>query len=118
MKVTLTLVATGRRSGEPREVVLYAFPDGEQLVVVGSRGGSIRDPVWADNLRAEPRATIRRGDRIQSVRAREAEGADRDRLWALVCEAYPMYLHFQSKTKRLIPLFVLEPVTEGVRPTG
>ncbi|MEP7083008.1 MAG: nitroreductase/quinone reductase family protein, partial [Chloroflexota bacterium] len=44
MPTTLTLIATGRRSGKPREVELYAFPDGERLVIVGSRGGSVRDP--------------------------------------------------------------------------
>lgn len=109
MKVTLTLVATGRRSGQPREVELYAFPDGERWVVVGSRGGSVRDPVWADNLRADPRAQIRHGGEVQAVRAAEVDGPERDRLWALVCESYPTYAHFQRKTKRLIPVFVLDP---------
>jgi len=113
VKVTLALIATGRRSGEPREVELYAFPDGERLIVVGSRGGSVRDPVWADNLRAEPRATILRDGKAHAVRASEAEGAERDRLWQLVCEDYPMYEHFRRKTKRLIPIFVLDMVGEG-----
>ena len=108
MKLTLTLTATGRRSGTPRAVELYAFPDGQRLVVVGSRGGSPRDPVWADNLRADPRATITRGGTTQAVHATEVVGAERDRLWALVCEAYPTYAYFDRKTKRTIPLFVLE----------
>jgi F420H(2)-dependent quinone reductase len=110
MRATITLEAVGRRSGRPREVVLYAFPDGDRLVVVGSRGGSARDPVWADNLRAQPRATIRRDDDQITVVAREVAGDERARLWDMVCEAYPTYAHFQRKTKRLIPLFVLEPV--------
>lgn len=113
MQVTLTLVATGRRSGQAREVELYAFPDGDRLVVVGSRGGSVRDPVWADNLRADPRALIRHGGEVRAVRAAEVEGSERDRLWALVCEAYPTYEYFERKTKRLIPLFVLETVDEA-----
>ena len=108
MRLTLTLITTGRRSGRPREVELYAFSDGDRLVIVGSRGGSVRDPVWADNLRAEARATVRRGDETTEVRAREVDGDERDRLWELVCEAYPMYEHFQRKTQRTIPLFVLE----------
>jgi F420H(2)-dependent quinone reductase len=113
VRVTLTLTATGRRSGKPREVVLYAFPDGDRLVVVGSRGGSARDPVWADNLRAEPRAAIRRGRKLTPVRAREVEdGSERDRLWRLVSEAFPMYEHYQRKTKRTIPLFVLDTLDE------
>lgn len=114
MRVTLTLTATGRRSGQPREVELYAFPDGERLVIVGSRGGSRIDPRWAENLRAEPRATIRRGRELHEVRAREVEaGTERDRLWRLVCEAFPMYASYQRKTKRTIPLFVLDTVDEA-----
>ena len=109
MPLTIALTATGRRSGKPREVELYAFPDDERLVIVGSRGGSARDPVWADNLRAEPRATVRRGGVLTAVRAREVEGREeRDRLWRLVCEAFPLYATYQRKTKRTIPLFVLE----------
>lgn len=113
MKLTLTLTATGRRSGTPRSVELYAFRDGERLVVVGSRGGSPRDPRWADNLRADPRATVRRGERETAVRAREVSGEERERLWALVSEAYPTYLYYQGKTKRTIPIFVLEPVADA-----
>jgi F420H(2)-dependent quinone reductase len=109
--VTIALTVTGRRSGTPREVTLYAFPDGERLVVVGSRGGSAIDPRWAENLRADPRATVRRGRAVTSVRAREVEpGDERDRLWRLVCDAFPTYAHYQSKTKRLIPIFVLDTV--------
>ncbi len=109
MPLTIALIATGRRSGKSREVELYAFPDDERLVIVGSRGGSARDPVWADNLRAEPRATIRRGGVLTAVRAREVEGGEeRDRLWRLVCEAFPLYETYERKTKRTIPLFVLE----------
>ncbi|HSD49049.1 MAG TPA: nitroreductase/quinone reductase family protein, partial [Actinomycetota bacterium] len=59
MKITLT--TTGRRSGRPRDVTLYAFEDGDAMVIVGSLGGAPRDPWWAANLRAEPRATVRVG---------------------------------------------------------
>lgn len=111
MPVTLALTATGRRSGTPREVTLYGFPDGERLVIVGSRGGSPIDPRWVENLRAEPQATIKRGREITAVHAREVEvGEERDRLWQLVVEAFPTYEHYQRKTKRLIPIFVLDPV--------
>lgn len=108
MRVTLTLTVTGRRTGDPRSVELYAFPDGERFVVVGSRGGSRRDPLWADNLRADPRATIAFNGRVQRVRANEVSGPERERLWALVSEIYPTYLYYQGKTKRTIPIFVLD----------
>lgn len=107
MEVILT--TTGRRTGEPRPVKLYAWPDGDTLVLVGSSGGGPRDPDWVGNLRAEPRATLQRGRRAptEAVIAREIDGPDRDRLWTLVCEAFPYYERYQRNTDRRIPLFVL-----------
>ena len=107
MKRQIRLIATGRRSGTSREVTLYAFDDGDRLIVVGSRAGSAKDPAWVANLRAEPLARVRLGREEREVRAREVDGAERDRLWKLVCEQFPMYATYQSKTKRVLPLFVL-----------
>jgi deazaflavin-dependent oxidoreductase (nitroreductase family) len=108
MKITLT--TTGRRTDQSREVPLYAWDDGDRLVVVGSLGGAARDPSWVHNLRAEPRATVKKGRAVQQVRAEEVDAAQRERLWRLVTEAFPMYASYQRKTKRVIPLFVLETV--------
>jgi deazaflavin-dependent oxidoreductase (nitroreductase family) len=105
----ITLTTTGRRTSEPRSTSLYAFEDGDRLVVVGSRGGAAKDPAWALNLRAEPRATVARGKTRWPVRAIEVQGFERDRLWAVVSDGFPMYRSFQRKTERLIPLFVIEP---------
>lgn len=109
MKITLTLTTTGRRSGQPRVVTLYGFPDDDRLVVVGSLGGAPRDPWWAANLRAEPSATVHLGREAREVRAHEVAGPERDRLWRLVCEGFPLYATYQRKTTRTIPLFVLAP---------
>ena len=111
---TVTLTTIGRRSGRPRSATLYAFEDGDRLVVVGSRGGAARDPAWAANIRAEPMARVRSGRSERAVIAREVgPGAERDRLWQLVSEAFPLYETYQRRTKRLIPIFVLEPLDEG-----
>jgi deazaflavin-dependent oxidoreductase (nitroreductase family) len=110
MKLNVKLTTTGRRTGKPREVPLYAFEDGDRLVIVGSRGGAAMDPDWAGNLRAEPRAKIRNGRDERDVRAHVVAGLERDRLWTLVTGAFPLYATYQRKTKRVIPLFVLEPV--------
>ena len=108
MQVRLT--TTGRQTGKPRTVTLYAFdtPDGA-LVITGSRGGKAHDPAWAHNLRANPRATVKVGREERSVVAREVSGKERERLWALVTDAFPLYATYQRRTKRLIPLFILEP---------
>jgi deazaflavin-dependent oxidoreductase (nitroreductase family) len=108
MRIRLT--TTGRRSGEPRSVTLYAFDAGDEaLVIVGSRGGAARDPAWALNLRAEPSATVGLAREERTVRAREVmPGDERERLWAIVCDAFPLYATYQRRTKRLIPLFLLD----------
>jgi F420H(2)-dependent quinone reductase len=106
--MTITLTTTGRRSGRRREVTLYAWPDGDRLVVVGSWGGAAKDPAWVANLRADPRATVKRGREESSVRAKEAKGRERERLWDLVTDAFPLYASYQRRTSRTIPLFVLE----------
>lgn len=108
MQVRLT--TTGRKSGQPRAVVLYGFADGDRIVVVGSRGGAAKDPAWAHNLRADPRATLRRGKQEVEMRAHEVDGRERERLWQLVTQAFPLYATYQRRTARRIPLFVLEPM--------
>jgi len=104
------LTATGRRTGNSRTLPLYAFEAGNgAIVIVGSRGGSAKDPEWANNLRADPRATVKVNGEERSVVAREVSGAERDRLWAIAAEGFPLYETYKRKTKRQIPLFLLEP---------
>jgi len=107
--MTIALTTTGRRTGLARTVTLYAFEDGDRLVVVGSLGGAVKDPAWAGNLRADPRASVRQGKTEYAVRALEAEGTERDRLWQLVSTAFPLYSTFQKRTNRVIPVFALTP---------
>jgi deazaflavin-dependent oxidoreductase (nitroreductase family) len=105
----IKLVTTGRRSGQPRTVTLYAYDDGDSLVVVGSNGGKKHHPGWAHNLRAHPTATVMRGRLEEKVTAHEPRGKNRDRLWELVCERFPLYVTYQKRTERTIPLFILKP---------
>jgi deazaflavin-dependent oxidoreductase (nitroreductase family) len=110
VKLSVKLTTKGRRTGKPRQVSLYAFEDGDRLVVVGSRGGAAADPDWAGNLRVEPQATIKIGRDARDVCAHEVAGSERDRLWTLVTGEFPLYASYQRKTERVIPLFVLETV--------
>ena len=100
---------TGRKTGKTREVPLYAFADGHRMVVIGSRAGGDREPAWVGNLRANPAATLRVGREVRRVLARETDGAERDRLWALAA-GYPGYETYRERTRRRIPVIVLEPV--------
>jgi deazaflavin-dependent oxidoreductase (nitroreductase family) len=79
-------------------------------VVIGSFAGEGRQPAWWLNLRAEPEATVRRAGRTQRVRAREADGQERELLWEKVVNIDPAYGEYQLRTARRIPVIVLEPV--------
>ena len=104
------LTATGRKTGTSRTLPLYGFHAGDgAIVIVGSRGGSAKDPEWANNLRADPRATVTVGSEERQVVAREVSGDERERLWAIAAEGFPLYETYKRKTKREIPLFLLEP---------
>lgn len=111
--VQITLVTVGARSGASRRATLYAWEDGDALVLIGSRGGSARHPGWVHNLRAHPDVRVVHGRAERSYRAREADGAERDRLWALAVERFPLYGRYAERTTRRIPVFRLEPVPNG-----
>lgn len=114
MRLTVMLTTRGARSGKSRSTELYAFPDGDRLVIVGSRGGSERHPGWAYNLEAHPIATVRHGTVTTEMTARKVTDADeRERLWALVVEHFPLYASYEKRTTRVIRLFVLEAVGSG-----
>jgi len=100
---------TGRTTGKVRDVPLFAFADGSRMVVIGSNAGDDREPAWVGNLRANPVARLRVGRDVREVRAREAEGAERERLWALAAAGYPGYESYRARTSRRIPVIVLEP---------
>ena len=107
-KITnLLLTTTGRKSGQPRTVPLSYIRDGEYLVVVASNGGADRDPVWWLNLSAAPEASVQvEGDRF-AVTAREADDAERERLWPLLQEANLFYTRHRANTERRIPIVLL-----------
>ncbi len=109
----IKLTTTGRRTGRANQVTLYGWPDGDRMVIVGSRGGATSDPRWALNLRADPHASMRIGRETVRMVAREVSGDERDRLWKLVCEAFPLYATYQGRTQRRIPIFVLERLDES-----
>ena len=106
----LLLTTTGRRSGKPRSVTLTYFKDGDRLVVVGSNAGEDRHPAWWLNLREQPEATVQIGGTISQVRAIEAVGAERARLWAELTQRDPAYDEYRLRTDRRIPVVVLQPV--------
>ena len=107
----LLLTTTGRRSGEQRTKALMYLPDGANYVVIASYLGEPRHPAWWLNLQANPRAEIQVGTQRIPVVAREAEGEERQRLWDEMVRLQKDYEEYQSRTRRRIPVVVLEPAT-------
>ncbi len=104
----LNITTIGRKSGQLRSVLLYAFPAGDTYAVVASNLGDDAYPLWYLNLKANPAVTVEvEGKRFEAV-SREAEGEERERLWAAVMEADPTYTEYQKRTERVIPVIVLE----------
>ena len=103
------VTTTGRKSGQPRTAPVLYMRDGERLVVIGSNAGNVRAPAWALNLAANPEADVQvRGDRW-AVRARIAEGPEREELWRRMNEQYTGFDAYAERTSRDIKVFVLEP---------
>ena len=105
----LLLTTKGRKSGRQRTTPLVYLPDGENMVIIASNGGSDRHPEWWLNLRSEPKAEVQVGRDVRAVVAEKAEGAERDRLWREVNEIYHGYDEYQRSTEREIPVVVLRP---------
>jgi len=109
---TLLLRTTGRRSGAVRTNGLVYARDGDDYLVVASKGGAPEAPAWLHNLRANPDVEIQVGRERQKGTAREVGPSDPDyeRLWKIVNENNKdRYSAYQEKTKRQIPVVALTP---------
>ena len=107
---TLLLTTKGRKSGEPRALPLIYGTVGDSYVVIASKGGMPKHPLWYLNLEAQPECELWVGAKRVSARARVAAGEERERLWKQMAEIYPPYLDYQKATERSIPVVVLDPV--------
>jgi deazaflavin-dependent oxidoreductase (nitroreductase family) len=104
----LLLTTTGRRSGLRRTTPMPYWPDGERFVLVGSNGGEPRDPAWWLNLQADPHAEVQVREGRFAVVARLAGGEERARLWPQLKAWNRIYVRYEEKTDREIPVVVLE----------
>ncbi len=100
----------GNRTGAIRKTPLMRVLDGNNYVLVGSKGGAPRNPVWVHNLRTDANVEIQDETAVYNMRVREVEGGEeRARLWDLAVAAFPPYEEYQNRTARTIPVFVAEP---------
>ena len=109
---TLLLTTIGRRSGQARRTPLIYGRDGANYLIVASKGGAPKSPLWYSNLEANPEVRIQVGADQITARARDASPEERPRLWGIMSAIWPDYDNYQTKTDRQIPLVVLEPQGE------
>ncbi len=105
----LLLETVGRKTGRRRSTPLLYVRDGPNWVVVASNAGDDRHPAWWLNLQSRPEARIQVRDQHHAIRARRATGDEGEHLWPQLIAAYQWYDAYRERTRREIPIVVLEP---------
>jgi deazaflavin-dependent oxidoreductase (nitroreductase family) len=105
----LLLTTQGRRSGEWRTTPLAYMPDGDRCVVLGSNNGQDRHPAWWLNLQKNPSSKVQLRGRARDVLGRQATPEEHEALWPRMIETNPTWQRYPGRTRREIPVVVLEP---------
>jgi deazaflavin-dependent oxidoreductase (nitroreductase family) len=106
------LTNRGAKSGRVRKTPLMRVEHEGRYAVVASQGGSHEHPSWYFNVLADPHVELQDGPVRQDMIARELDGDERAQWWRRAVAAFPPYREYQAKTRRTIPVFVLEPVSD------
>jgi F420H(2)-dependent quinone reductase len=108
----ILLTSVGARTGKLRKTPLMRIEHNGEYAVVASRGGAPTHPVWYWNLVSNPHVELQDGAVKRDYRAREVSGEERAEWWERAVEAWPPYAEYQTKTDRVIPVFVLSPLPD------
>jgi deazaflavin-dependent oxidoreductase (nitroreductase family) len=108
----IIVTTRGVKSGKVRKVPLMRVEHDGEYAAVASMGGAPKNPVWYNNLVADPRVELRDGALVQAMTAREVTGEEKAIWWERCVAAYPDYADYQVRTERSIPVFVLTPRTD------
>lgn len=103
----LILRTRGRSSGEQRKAPLIYGRDGDDFLIVASKGGAPEHPGWYKNLLAQPDVEVQVLGDVLPVRARTASADEKARLWPIMTADWPEYDKYQQKSPRDIPLVIL-----------
>lgn len=105
------LTTTGAKTGRRRTTPLIYLADGENVVLVASKGGMSHHPAWYHNLMKHPEAEVQIGGETRRLTARRASAEEKRALWPHLNEVYPEYASYQARTERDIPVMILSPRT-------
>lgn len=110
----LELTTTGRKSGQKRAVMLTSpLQEGDDIVIVASRGGDDINPAWFLNLRDDPAVEVSwKGGDPKPMTARVADADERARMWPTITKDFKNYAGYQKRTDREIPLVILSPAQD------
>jgi len=107
----ISLTMRGHRSGKVRKIAVMRVEHGGQYAIVASKGGTPENPEWYQNLVANPtQVMVQDGPVPFDVEVRELSGDERAAWWQRAVAAYPPYAEYQTKTSRVIPIFLATPV--------
>jgi F420H(2)-dependent quinone reductase len=109
-KPVIVLTSMGARSGKLRKTALMRVEHDGRYAVVASKGGAVHNPEWVHNLRMNPHVELQDGETRRDFSAREVSGEEREQWWDRALEVWPDYTTYQRKTRRRIPVFVLDPI--------
>ena len=112
----IVLTSVGARTDKLRKTPLMRVENEGRYAVVASLGGAPRNPHWYHNLKKHPRVELQDGAVKRDYLAREVSGDEKAAWWERAVAAYPDYAKYQAKTKREIPVFVLEAMAEEAAP--
>jgi F420H(2)-dependent quinone reductase len=107
----ILLTTVGAKSGKLRKTPLMRVEHEGEYAVVASKGGAPEQPQWYWNLVVHPQVELQDGADRADYLSREVTGDERTEWWATSVEAWPPYAEYQTKTDRLIPVFVLSRLT-------
>ena len=105
----MRLNTIGRRSGRPRVAIVGYYEDGPNLVTLAMNGWAAAEPAWWLNLQAQPETTVELKDGVRAIRARAAQGDERDRLWARWHDFSDQYDAWAALRSQETAVVVLEP---------
>ncbi|RXZ71724.1 nitroreductase family deazaflavin-dependent oxidoreductase [Agromyces albus] len=103
----IVLTTIGAKSGKLRKTALMRVEHDGEYAVVASNGGTTKHPTWYWNLKKHPHVELQDGAEKHDYLARELDGDERATWWARALEVWPAYADYQTKTDRVIPVFLL-----------
>ena len=111
-KPIVLVTSIGAKTGKLRKTPLMRVEHDGEYAVVASQGGAPTHPVWYWNLIKNPHVELQDGGVKRDYRAREVTGDERAVWWDRALVDWPAYANYQTKTDRVIPVFVLSRITD------